>query len=55
MANIKELSVTELDSALAELEQRKRTSLRQGSPPEDILALEGAVIRLTNELRRRGL
>lgn len=55
MSNIKELSVSEIDLALTEAQQMRRSSSNQDVPPEDIMAIENIVTRLTNELRRRGL
>lgn len=55
MDNIKELSISELDAALSEVQQLRRTSLRTNVPPDNIVALENTAMRLMNELRRRGL
>ncbi|WP_338890203.1 hypothetical protein [Rhodococcus sovatensis] len=55
MGNIRELSISEIDIALCEARELRRSSLREGASPDTIMAIEKAVTRLTNELRRRGL
>lgn len=55
MGNIRELSVSEIDDALTEARELRRISSREGASPDNIMAIEKTVTRLTNELRRRGL
>lgn len=53
--NVRDFSLTELDTALTEVQQQRRTALREGEPPDIVVALENTMVKLTNELRRRGL
>ncbi|OZF42728.1 hypothetical protein CH292_25250 [Rhodococcus sp. 14-2470-1a] len=52
---LRELSVAELDAALAETDDQLRTARRDDATPADIAELERARRRLLEEFRRRGL
>ncbi|MGB7235848.1 MAG: hypothetical protein WBD41_07650 [Rhodococcus sp. (in: high G+C Gram-positive bacteria)] len=53
--SLRELSVAELDAALADTEEQLRTVRRDGAPAADSAVLELARRRLLDEFRRRGL
>lgn len=52
---MRELSIAELDAALADTDEQLRSVRREGAAAADIAALESARRRLLNEFRRRGL
>ncbi len=52
---LRELSVAELDAALADTDDQLRTARRDYAAPADIAELERARRRLLEEFRRRGL
>ncbi|WP_176459883.1 hypothetical protein [Rhodococcus sp. 14-2470-1b] len=52
---LRELSVAELDAALADTEEQLRMARREGAPAADSAVLEVARRRLLDEFRRRGL
>ncbi|WP_153275404.1 hypothetical protein [Rhodococcus sp. P1Y] len=52
---VRELSVAELDAALADTEEQLRTAHRENAPAAESAVLEHARRRLLDEFRRRGL
>nr|WP_179275190.1 hypothetical protein [Rhodococcus sp. 06-1059B-a] len=52
---LRELSVAELDAALADTEEQLRTARRDGTGTGNVAAAELARRRLLGEFRRRGL
>lgn len=54
-ANVRGLSVPELDAALADTEGRLMSARYEARSDADVAALENSRRRLLNEFRRRGL
>ncbi|MBY4213614.1 hypothetical protein HQO42_18895 [Rhodococcus fascians] len=55
MSGLKSMTIGELDGMLVDLEERRRTAVRENGPADDLAAVEVDLTRVYNELRRRGL